>query len=304
MRGTSTGNATVARGASASRIGRLPARALRSLLTLRRLALSAVEPVDYVDRLITGRRRFPPLSIRRYVGPLSHLEQSGGEFAAYLKLLCGLVPTSRLLDVGCGFGLMALELETYLGAEGSYLGIDIDARSVRWAQRHITTRNGRFRFELVDATNPMYNVKGSVPAESVSIPSPPAEFDVVLFKSVFTHLSPTAVANYLRESARVICPGGSCLATFFLLSNTRGEQAEQPPAIRFDYGDDDYRFAVEEMPEAAAAHSLDAVMAMSAAAGLEVVDVRYGSWAGLKAGLSYQDIVILTPRSPDLPQAR
>ena len=46
---------------------------------------------------------------------------------------------------------------------------------------------------------------------------PDATFDFVCATSVFTHMLPAGVANYLREIRRVLRPGGRCLATFFVL---------------------------------------------------------------------------------------
>jgi ubiquinone/menaquinone biosynthesis C-methylase UbiE len=40
-------------------------------------------------------------------------------------------------------------------------------------------------------------------------------------KSLFTHIRPAEVENYLREMARVLKPGGRCLAAFFMLNEGR-----------------------------------------------------------------------------------
>ena len=61
-----------------------------------------LEPMDLAGRALNGKRRYPPLRLRRYVGPLPSFESSAAEFVAYLKILAHLQPTERLLDVGCG----------------------------------------------------------------------------------------------------------------------------------------------------------------------------------------------------------
>jgi hypothetical protein len=74
---------------------------------IRHLGLLALSPLDYLSRPLNNKTDFPPLHLRRYVGPLRSFESSGAEFMSYLRLLASLRPDERILDIGCGFGLMA-----------------------------------------------------------------------------------------------------------------------------------------------------------------------------------------------------
>jgi len=88
----------------------LPGSVIKLGLILRSAMLVAVEPVDYVSRLVNRESELPPLYLRLYAGPLVSFKSSGAEFTAYLKLICHLLPNERVLDIGCGCGLVALNL--------------------------------------------------------------------------------------------------------------------------------------------------------------------------------------------------
>lgn len=251
-----------------------------------------MEPIDYASRVVNGKTHLPPLHVRRQAGPLAGLENSGAEFVTYLKLLCGLTPSSRILDIGCGFGLLALYLNGFLDS-GRYVGVDVDGRAINWASRHIASQNPRFEFQHLDVRNPAYNAGGSAPAENVTLPLDPGSFDIIVLKSVFTHLRPNATRNYLKEVKRLLVPTGVCLATFFVLDEVADDTAK--PALDFAFGEGDWRYAVRDMPELAIAYMKTAVSNMAAASDLAIDSVHPGTWSGPGGGLSYQDILILSP---------
>ena len=273
----------------------LPSGALRVLKACRAAALFALEPLDWAARAVTGKRDLPPLRLRRYVGPLRSFESSGAEFMGYLRLLAGLRPDERVLDVGCGCGLMALHLKDYLDGRGRYTGLDIHAPSVAWCRRHITPARANFEFARIDVRSEAYNPSGRHAAEEYVFPFADGSFDAVLLKSVFTHLRPGAVENYLKEVARLLAPGGRALATFFLL-NERQEalRREGLNRIEFRYGEGVWRHAYRESPESAVAYREDFVLGLIDRHGLALKrPVFYGSWSGLREGLSFQDVLLL-----------
>jgi SAM-dependent methyltransferase len=249
-----------------------------------------LEPVDYAARLINGKTHLPPLRIRRRAGPLVGLERSGAEFAAYLKLMCGLSPDSRVLDIGCGFGLLALELIDYLSAAGRYVGVDVDQGAVEWAKRSISTSRPGFEFQVLDVHNGAYNLDGRLDADTFQFPFERGSFDVIVLKSVFTHLRPEAMRNYLAEAARLLSPGGACLATFFVLDDGGGESR----GLKFRFGDGEWRYEVRSLPELAIAYQEESLRAAANAAGLTIKAKHSGTWSGRPGGLSYQDVLILT----------
>ena len=251
--------------------------------------------VDILYRRLHGKDYLPSWSLRATVGFPADFEITGAEFVAYLKLLCGLKSQHSALDIGCGCGMMALQLESYLAGEGRYVGMDVDRAAIAWCQTHITARNPRFVFYHVDLKNTRYNPSGALSDASFRFSEPDASFEVVLLKSVFTHMRPDGVQNYLNEIARLLKPGGRCLASFFLL-NDRGSTGARPGSskLSFDHGDDDCRYVDPAMPEKAIAYREGYVLEMLKRSGLALVaPPYYGTWSGRPDGLSFQDLLLI-----------
>jgi SAM-dependent methyltransferase len=221
----------------------------------------------------------------------------------------GLEPTSRVLDIGCGPGRNAAHLTRYLNG-GSYEGFDVMPEAIRSAQRRITPRYPSFRFQLLDLMNATYNPGGAASATDVRFPYPDESFDVVFGVSVYTHLRPLETEHYLRETARVLKPGGRTASTFFLLGPESLELLERHPErqrlgrsgpvlLTHELTDErGWRFRVRdpEHPERELAlYEADAV-AIHERAGLPVSDIRGGHWCGReqRADNFGQDLIVAT----------
>ena len=263
------------------------------LRTIRNAGLVALGPVDYVARVVQGKRELPPLHLRRYVGPLRSFESSGAEFMGYLRSLAELRPSERVLDIGCGCGQMALHLKNYLDQNGGYVGVDIHRPSIDWCQQKIAQRHTNFQFAHIDVRNLAYNPNAAQRAEAYQFPFADRSFDLILLKSVFTHMRPPEVSNYLSEVARLLKSDGRCLATFFLLNE---EQARLANDLAFNYGEGEWRYVHEHSPESAVAYDESFVMQLLEKYGLAVEKKIYGSWSGREDGLSYQDMLLLSHR--------
>ena len=272
-------------------------KAINLLRSGRHLALLALSPLDYFSRLLNDKKDLPPLHLRRYVGPLESFESSGTEFMDHLRVLAELQPDERVLDVGCGCGQMALHLEKYLDENGSYVGVDIDRPSIRWCQKNIGARRSNFQFAHIDVRNLAYNPHGTHSAETYQFPFDEHSFDLILLKSVFTHMRPPEVSNYLREVSRLLRSNGRCLATFFLLNEEQAMLALQGANnVEFKYGEGVWRYRLEQSPESAVAYDESYVMDLLKENRLVLrTPIYYGRWTGRKDGLSYQDILLLGP---------
>jgi ubiquinone/menaquinone biosynthesis C-methylase UbiE len=272
----------------------LPGWAIRMVKLARGAGLRLLDPPDYLLRIVSGKRDLPSLYLRRYVGPLSSFETSGAEFVAYLKLIANLASYESILDVGCGCGLIALGLRNYLSKEGRYLGLDIHKPSISWCQRAIQDKYPHFTFELIDVHNVTYNPGGKHPAENYAFPVANASFDVVLLKSVFTHMRPAEVENYLREVARVLKPNGRCLATLFLFDADPTQEAKNGYTnLTFQFGDNDWRYEYKNSSDTAIAYSRRFTLNALAKQGLLLSRLLPGTWRNRQHGISYQDMLLI-----------
>jgi ubiquinone/menaquinone biosynthesis C-methylase UbiE len=269
------------------------------LRSIRNLALLALGPFDYFARHLNNKQDLPPLHLRRYVGPLRSFETSGAEFMGHLRLLAGLRSDERVLDLGCGCGQMALQLKNYLDQNGSFVGVDIHQPSINWCRQKIGARHSNFQFTRIDVRNQAYNPKGTQLAETYRLPFADSSFDLILVKSVFTHMRPAEVENYVSEVARMMKMTGRCLATFFLL-NAEQERLARNGAntLVFKYGEGVWRYVYEQSPESAVAYDESFVMQLLAKHGLQLKELFYGHWSGRKDGLSYQDILLIEKADP------
>lgn len=253
-----------------------------------------LEPIDYIARVINGKRDFPPLRMRRYVGPLRSFESSGAEFGVYFKTICRVCPGDAILDIGCGCGLIVPHIAASLDRHSKYVGVDIHKPSIAWCQKNISKANPQFTFAHIDVKNDYYNPGGRVAPAEFEFPLPDGGSDVIVLKSVFTHMRPADVDNYLRGIRRLMSDNGRCLASFFLLNDAQRRLAAQGLNKQdFVFGDEGWRYSSEVSPEAAVAFSEESVIRLAAKNGLRIDSFHYGSWSGRTDGLSFQDLVLL-----------
>jgi SAM-dependent methyltransferase len=201
------------------------------------------------------------------------------EGAAAELISRGLRPEHRLLDIGSGIGNLAVGLIGYLRA--GYDGVEIHPEAVTWCQNVITRRHPEFRFHRADLFSRAYNPHGRTAASEYRFPFGDHEFDFVFLGSVFTHMLPDAVEHYVHEISRVLAPNAICVASCFLLN--------QDSRSGIDAGRSFMSFSVEHrsrhcrlhdaaIPEAAVALDEPFVRRIHANAGLEICDIRRGSW--------------------------
>ena len=187
--------------------------------TLRRLASRAANGL----RRLTGqpadidfRRWYSTWDLQRdywtIVGPATKEEY---ERLSLLKLQLlidlGLTPEARILDVGCGTGLLAASLHDFLSERGLYRGADISPEAVAFCRSRFT--RGNFSFHL---------------SEMTKLPALPDRFDFIVFYSVFTHTYPQETALLLREASQLLADSGIIFADVFtapLIDEYNGNRA-------------------------------------------------------------------------------
>jgi len=116
-----------------------------------------------------------------------------------------------------------------------------------------------------------------------------------LLKSVFTHMRPAEIANYLGEVARLLKADGRCLATFLLLNQEqKALAAEERNVLKFSFGTEEGRYVYEHSPESASAYDESYILSLLEKHNLRLhAPIYYGHWSGRKAGLSFQDMFII-----------
>ncbi|HKP95112.1 MAG TPA: class I SAM-dependent methyltransferase [Fibrobacteria bacterium] len=228
-------------------------------------------------------------------------KEVGEEFLRIFQEPGGLRPHHAVLDVGSGIGRMARPLTRFLDpSKGArYEGFDITRSGVEWCRKNISVKFPHFRFQPVDLYNKIYNPKGATQARDFRFPFADGTFDFLFLTSVFTHMFPDDVNRYISEIARVLKPGGRCLATFFIWNpESAGLVEAGKSSLLFPFEGKGYRHAVKYVPEEAIALPEKWVLDTFSRYGLDVqAPIHFGKWCGRASYLSFQDIVVSQKRA-------
>lgn len=241
----------------------------------------------------------PPAKLRFMGENDEQLIQVGDELAGLL-VAYGLTADSAVLDVGCGYGRLALGILHATDHRGPYLGFDILRRQIEWCRTTISLTFPTMRFEHLDIRNGRYNPGGTIDPTKASFPARSASTDVCALFSVCTHLYRPDIERYLDEIRRVLRPGGVAITTWFLFDEARLPQATSSAATypMVHVLDEVTRYTEEGNPLRAIAYAEGAVRGMARAARLEVLAVDRGTWAG-EPGRVFQDVVVLRRSESD-----
>ena len=238
----------------------------------------------------------PPYWLHSVSGQALDLEDFkavGAEFFQYFVTIGKLQPSHRVLDVGSGTGRMARLLTKYLKT-GSYEGIDIVSPSVKWCQSTYTSRYPNFQFS--DIYNKTYNSTGRYNASEYRFPYETSSFDFVFLTSVFTHMLPQDLENYLSEIVRVLKPHGRCLITYILLNAEALELIDSKVSpYLFEYRLPGCRVGNLHVPEDHVAYDESVIRSLYQRHNLNILEpIHFGKWCGRKKGLSIQDMIVAT----------
>jgi ubiquinone/menaquinone biosynthesis C-methylase UbiE len=268
----------------------LAKRAFPNFKTRLAIRRAAYLPLDVLDFVVGKRDPLIPPRGLWFVGGGSFADN---QFLPHFISLCDLQPSHRVLDVGCGIGKQAVPLTRYLNSAGSYEGFDIVEAGVQWCQRHVTSRHPNFKFRHVDVFNKHYNPDGHVPPSVWKFPYPDQEFDFVFLISVFTHMLPDSVRNYINEIGRVLKPGAQCFVSFLLMNDDSRALIDQgKSSLSLTHDLDGYTVLDPKFPETTVGLPESLVKKCFEDSGLAIKTIHYGSWCGRKAADFYQDIVL------------
>jgi SAM-dependent methyltransferase len=118
-------------------------------------------------------------------------------------------------------------------------------------------------------------------------------FDFVFLTSVFTHICPNEIENYMSEISRVLRKNGRCLITCFLLNDeSRNLMNLGKNEFNFKFNFDGFASTDEEAPERAIALPEDFILKLFERNNLDIVKpIHYGGWYK-ENSLGRQDVVI------------
>ena len=105
---------------------------------------------------------------------------------------------------------------------------------------------------------------------------------------------PSEVENYLKETSRVLKPGGRCMITWFILNEeTQKLIAGNQSAMNFKYQHGNYATIGETLHETGVGFNESYITSLYEKNGLSVLQpVYFGNWCGRKDFLDYQDIIL------------
>jgi SAM-dependent methyltransferase len=186
---------------------------------------------------------------------------------------------SNIVDIGCGCGKSAAALRDFRYADvefsGHYYGFDIDAALVEWCNGHFPADH--FTFSLVNGKSTVYPASGKAQAERCLAVCQDNSIDLVFSQSLFSHLLEEDLEHYVRESFRVLKPGGAMCMTFFCLEDlaTLGLLGN-----RWSFKHKIGRAYVENVafPEAAVAYERKMIIDLSKAVGFSSSEVTLPSY--------------------------
>ena len=260
---------------------------LDALRLCRSAGLWLAGPLDRVAHL---GHDLPPLWLRRHTGPVGNFERSASEFLGWIDRLGLLRDSDSVLDLGCGPGAMALELSRRESWRGAYVGFDVHAASIRWCRRRFRG-DPRFGFELADLASP-YGAGGRRIGE-YRFPAKDGDIDLVLAKSLFTHLMEPEARHYLAEIRRVLRRGRPAFLTAFLFDPTSATGRGASPFFPVAGSDRRTRFRFHSRPESAVAYDRDLFTEMVEDARLRVLWLGPGFWPGDDLFPRGQDLLLI-----------
>ncbi|WP_319781096.1 methyltransferase domain-containing protein [Maridesulfovibrio sp.] len=229
-----------------------------------------------------------------------HICFGGGNFRGIGNNMIGicreklnLQPHEKVLDIGCGIGRLAFPLLEYLSEEGGYDGFDTFPVGVKWCSENITPEFPNFRFQLVDIYSSTYNPYAQTKAADFVFPYEDNSFDLIMLNSVFTHMMPDDILNYIKEMDRVLSETGRIMATFFLVNNESNELMNQGKSVHdfFKYGI--FYTADPKDPMDAVGYDEKFALNMFEQRKFKIQEIMYGNWCGRK-GSHHQDVLLIT----------
>jgi len=213
------------------------------------LASERVSTPSLLQRLLRRARRVMGVDYVKFRGcrlPPAHMRDAmcGLEYAAddwFLESGCaearrligmGHRPDSKVVEIGCGLGRLAIGLIREYG-NVRYWGFDANGRWIAWCKTHIERRHPSYRFFHVDVANDLYNPNGKVILDEFRFPLADGHADVLYMWGVFTNMRLSDARIYVSEISRLVRDGGRVFLTAFVEKDVAPESIN--PTGYLDY---------------------------------------------------------------------
>jgi SAM-dependent methyltransferase len=237
----------------------------------------------------------PPLEMMHKIGSHSpdHFRGNAGALFEEIARRLRLNETSRVLDLGCGCGRMAIPFVEFLD-NGRLYGCDVWGDGIAWCNANLVGR-GNAEFHVQPAANNYYFERFNEQARnSFALPwLPDGVLDASFAISVFTHLIIEDAFSYLKEINRATKPGGLGYFTFFVIdkyfiayrdrTGHHAALAERQSGCFHAYEGQDFFGGFT--------HSV--LRSLFEQTGWNIVTYETGLWAEKPGARSYQDTFVL-----------
>jgi SAM-dependent methyltransferase len=236
----------------------------------------------------------PPAELRFMNEDEERFVRQGRELAGQV-LDAGDRTDVSILDIGSGYGRLAVGLIADGRHTGSYVGWDILGKHIGWCAENITPEHPRYEFKHVNAHNPRYNPGGTLDPDKIKFPVANKSADTAALFSVFTHLYRSNIEHYLKEIRRTLKPGGIAVTSWLLWDDERlaavtGAKAAYPLVHELDA---ETRYSDLKDPLRAIGFTPRLVREMVESAGLKIRSTTLGSWDGVTTSNQFQDLVVI-----------
>ena len=203
---------------------------------------------------------------------------------------------SIVLEIGCGYGRVAVALTELLSPNGHYNGMDVVEAAVDWCAKEISSRYPNFKFFHANVSNAYANGAHGIDAIAYKLPFADNTYDLVFLTAVFSHMRPEEIRAYLQEIYRVLKPGAACYATYFLTDDFVIEQIANnraTPKFKHDFGN--FLSINKRVPEKTIAIRESLIRDYYRESGLSIREpISYGCWANRPHCDGYQDVIVAT----------
>lgn len=217
-----------------------------------------------------------------------------------------------MLDYGCGLGRLGFAFSQYFGTrmDRRYFGYEVHPTACEFMQRtYASYPNTRFfgdAIKLEDSYVELQEKADSASHERIDAAQVNLrdrisdKLDLQFSGSVFTHMYRHAIVHVLKEFSALMKPTGVCVNTWLIVDDLAAASLRcglADRALPYESEKDGFLYYLQDNPLMCTAYRLDALKAIYAEAGHEIIDIRWGKWSGRTPtqDFSWQDAVISRP---------